>query len=88
MQMCQVDVVRLEIAYQVGGRLGKIPPASPVARADQPWVRDYADAVVIHAKAGVAQNSEFQNASSEASEHTPSLRKLNRRNKDNEIGSR
>lgn len=48
-QVCEVDVIGFEIGDELGGRLWEIPPAASVAGADQPGVRDYAHAVVIHA---------------------------------------
>src|ERR1700728_1405002 len=54
MKVRQVDVVWLQISNQFGGRLWKIPPASPVAGADQPRVGDDPHTLVLHTKASMA----------------------------------
>jgi len=54
MQMGQVDVIRLQIGNEIGRRLREIPPAAPIAGADQPRVGNDANAIVFNANAGMA----------------------------------
>ena len=60
MQMGQVDIVGLQISNEFSRWLWKIPPAPPVARADQPWVDNDAHALVLYTKASVAKDGELQ----------------------------
>ena len=54
-QVRQVDVIGVQILDERGGRFGKIPPASPVARADQPRIGNDPNTIMLHAETSVAQ---------------------------------
>ena len=58
-QVREIDIIGLQVLDELGWRFGKIPPASPVARTDQPRIGNDPHAVVVHAQAGVAEYREL-----------------------------
>jgi len=54
MDMGQIDIVRLKAVDQFAARLWIVPPATPIARTDEPWVTENGPASVFHEQASVA----------------------------------
>ena len=59
MDMGQIDIVRLKAVDQFAARLWIVPPATPIARTDEPWVTENGSASVFHEQAGVAEYRKF-----------------------------
>ncbi len=60
MQVGQINIGGRNILYQRRVGLGKIPPTSPIARAEQPRIADHADAVVLNVQPRMTQDGKFQ----------------------------
>jgi hypothetical protein len=67
-QMGDINVSRVNLLQQIGGNLRIIPPASPIARANQPRINQKPDIEMLDVEASMAEYSDFHRTGSSGAE--------------------
>ncbi len=67
-QMGDINVSGVDLLQQIGGYLRIIPPASPIARANQPWINQKPHVEMLDVEACMAEYSDFHRTGSGGAE--------------------